>query len=168
MTFYLALAILVSVVAVISIILDRRWQTRQATKLSEPVEEEKIDSAGSSRIKGKFRAVRDSFGRRKQAKLAKQLQTWAATNITDNDDLKDWFNNLSADGVTALTGQLSLFCSDLNLELDWLFGSELDEDPELKVVAERIVAAYCSACWQAAIAQGDLEVSFLTLVRNLI
>ena len=157
MVYYLPLITLVAVVAVISVILDRQWQARQAAKRSESTEEDKTGPAVTSRITEKFQTVRDRFGGRKQAKLAKQFQAWAAENITDNEGLKDWFDSLSQDGVTALTGQLSSFCSDLNLELSWLIEGQLDGDPDLKQAAENIVVGYCAACRKAYQVQDDLS-----------
>jgi Na+-transporting methylmalonyl-CoA/oxaloacetate decarboxylase gamma subunit len=157
MTYYIPLTILIAVVALVSVVLDRRWQARRAAETSESSEDTEASLGVTSRITDRFQGVRQRIGGKKREKLTKVFQAWAAEHLTSEEELRDWIANLSEEGAQSLTEQLATFCSDLNFELSWLVEGQLDPDPDLEQVAENVVTDYCSACWRAALAQDDLN-----------
>lgn len=107
-------------------------------------------------------------GGKKEPKLSQQFQSWAAETLNKEKDLQKWLTSLSDEGIQSLTDQLADFCASLNLNLAWLVSKRLDQDPDLRKVAEDVVVAYCKACWNAAEAQDELQVfkTYVNLKEN--
>jgi hypothetical protein len=116
----------------------------------------KPDAAEAASKTGTTERRRFWFSSGNSAEFAQQFQTWAGSNLQD-EELRNWVNSLSKEQVRALTEQLAGFCRSLGFELNWLTEQRLNGTPGLERSAREIVERYCAACWQATVVQGDLQ-----------
>ncbi len=106
---------------------------------------------------GEVKEFSDRVIPKKQPPLTAEFRAWAAESLDGEKTLQSWLASLSDEGLEALSEQLAIFCTDLNLELGWLVNKEMERAPELKRAVEEIVISYCQACWQAAQIQNELN-----------
>jgi len=92
--------------------------------------------------------------------LSQQFLKWVADDsLTKQQPLYDnlsetalafstWLTRLSAGERVELRRQLSNFCANIELELDWFLSPWLDGNPDLKQTLETVVLLYCLAYWK--------------------
>ncbi|MGQ4810242.1 hypothetical protein NKDENANG_03693 [Candidatus Entotheonellaceae bacterium PAL068K] len=156
---FLAPAVLLATLIIVSVALDRRLQARKQTDETAPEAPsitDRLARFGPSR--DWFKSWRDKILRRQPGNLPQQFRAWI-TGVSETEaPLKQWLEGLSEDGWQAFTTYLVEFCSNMGFELAWLVRQQLDKNPELAQAATKVVLDYCRACQQAAEAQDDIEV----------
>jgi hypothetical protein len=107
-----------------------------------------------------FQSLR--FKRRKKT-FARQFAEWIVAQAEQSDQKFDfwamdaWLAGLPDREVEDFRQQVSLFCADLNVELDWLGSVQLSKDSPLQQLLEDVVARYCLVRWQVSQIQGDIK-----------
>ena len=167
----ISLIVLVVVVGGASIILDRKWRTRQlggdarATFTSAKEGVASFLSQTSSRAQalgsqaaGQTQSWRERmpFGK-PQPSLAADFRGWVAQASAGEADLRDWLAGLSDDQFADFTDNVAGFCASAGFELEWLVREEFSRMPQLAENSGQVVVNYCRACLQAAIAQAGLN-----------
>lgn len=118
--------------------LDFREQVSQlVNKVTDPIKE-----------------ARSRMNSKEEDHSAQQLLTWIEKEPSAAI-LTAWLKHLPEEALVALTGSVSAFCSELDIEMSWLLENQLDEEPKLKALVSEIVFNYLSACRKAALSWGD-------------
>jgi hypothetical protein len=158
-----AFTIFAVVVGATSIVIDRRWRSRQSSA-DTPAEEASATpllSRMTDRVAatlGRMPIMGDRLTRRKDANLPSQFQAWIARSSAEDPSLNQWVQGLSKEALEAFTDHVSAFCSEMGFELSWVVQQRLDTQPDLARAFEKVVLDYCRACREAAAAQDELEV----------
>ncbi len=155
MPFYIFIAVLIVIVAILSIVIDRNLRIR---KLEANLNTETTEASGeSSTLTSGLEDVRDRITGKKRKELPKRYQVWAAKNIKDNA-LNEWVAGLSDEELEPLVFSLAKFVSQQGIDLTWLTDSKLDTDPEIKKSVETIAISYNSAYRDAQLAQDNVTL----------
>jgi hypothetical protein len=78
-----------------------------------------------------------------------QFREWAERELKDHPALHSWIKDLPEQPLDALTNSTANYCTSLNIDLDWLFGSELDLAPGVRQSLKTIICEYLSGCFNA-------------------
>jgi hypothetical protein len=137
--------------AVVWIALKPAWlpkppenQVTESISKNANMASESVQSIGKSVVTksgGWIEQIKTPF--KKQAGLGPQLKTWAGQLGAEHLELSAWLSEFSDDAATQLGNDLSIFCSNQNLELAWLFAEKTDI--ELKAKLQNLVVLYCQA-----------------------
>jgi hypothetical protein len=163
----LVLAVLLVIVALISILLDRRWQARRQKRqerqrktqdvfITEGAQKSTPDGFGD-RLTNRVQSWRSRISRRPQADKLAPLRTWLAETFTEDRALNDWVATLPDDAFRAFTDELAHFCHDLGFELAWVQTAQLNQHPALAQSLRKMTLGYARACHAAALAQDELK-----------
>lgn len=96
-------------------------------------------------LKMKFRFA--SIFEHKKARALK-FRAWADRELSNNPDLHAWILELPDSALHALTDGAQQYCANLNIELSWLFGRDLDVAPDVRETVKLILAEYLAGCFR--------------------
>ena len=88
--------------------------------------------------------------------LAERFGAWMMTKDDFNDELKVWLTERSEEEMKSLLNQLTLYCVEVGMELEWLFGEEAFNE-EVRAGLGEIVIAYLTSQMTAAQIAEDAE-----------
>lgn len=87
----------------------------------------------------------------KNKDLEAPFRAWVETStlMAREQALQTWLLGLPVEGLQALAEKVAEFCVEMDVELEWLFDTEADVDPNAKAAAEEMVIDYCKICLKA-------------------
>jgi hypothetical protein len=87
------------------------------------------------------------FGQKKSRAL--QFRAWIDGSFTTAPELKTWVMELPDPALQALTEGAVRYCANLNIELTWLFGRDLEVAPAVSETVKMILSEYLEGCLKA-------------------
>ncbi|MCX7097102.1 MAG: hypothetical protein NTV43_04240 [Methylococcales bacterium] len=85
----------------------------------------------------------------KKKDWATPLKAWAKASLNEEVQLQKWLASLSVEGLQGLGEKLAEFCTEMNVNLDWLHDPKAKITPEAKKAAEETIIDYCKMCQKA-------------------
>lgn len=85
---------------------------------------------------------------RKKAR-ALQFRAWVDRELANSRDLHAWILELPDSALHALTDGAERYCANLNIQLTWLFGPDLDVAPNVRETVKLILSEYLAGCFKA-------------------
>jgi hypothetical protein len=159
----LILIFFISLIALVSILLDRRWQRRAVQRQQERVAKQvsplPVANGQNSTLVDQIKAGwHKRMGWHSEPSADQpQLRTWLLANLADDPNTQQWIAGLTDVEFTALHQQLASFCSSLQIDLTWLGDQALAQDPTLQGAVQAAVLHYVQAQQQASVVQADLQ-----------
>lgn len=87
------------------------------------------------------------FGQKKSRAL--QFRAWVDGKLAGSADLHDWVMGLPDPALLALTDGAVRYCANLNIDLAWLFGRDIDVAPAVRETVRMIISEYLEGCFKA-------------------
>lgn len=81
------------------------------------------------------------------------LKAWVETSLGNEKQLQAWLLALPNEGLQALGEKIAEFCTDMNVDLNWLLNPVAEVDPGAKRAAEEMIVDYCKICFKAVQSQ---------------
>ena len=158
----LILIVFLGLVAIFSILLDRRWQRRA---LQRKQEQPAVQPSSLSATTGQNTTLVDQMkagwrkrmGWRTEANAEHSLlRAWLIANLAEHPLVQTWIIGLTDAEFSLLHQQLHAFCTSLQIDLTWLGEQPLSKDPNLQAAVQATVLHYVQAQHQAVGVQVDL------------
>lgn len=167
----LLLIMFLGLVAVLSILLDRRWQRRAARRQPQPsagqpaplpVATDGLRLAGGDQRTTLIGQIRNGWHKRMgwhtQADTEQpKLREWLVAKLADQPTTQRWVAGLPDSEFNALRQQVHAFCAALQIDLAWLGEPPLAQDPALQATIQAVVLHYVQAQHQAIDAQAEIQ-----------
>lgn len=87
------------------------------------------------------------FNRKKSRAI--QFRAWVDRELLNTPDLHAWMMGLPSPAFQALADGAVSHCANLNIELTWLFGREMEVAPGVRETVKMILAEYLAGCFKA-------------------
>lgn len=154
---YLPLLILLTLVSLLSILIDRR-RTRQAAAptvnlAADPAANAAAPTGVMARLNQQWS---QRFGR-KPPVPDDPVRTWLATVFVENPAERLWFASLTPEQFTLLRRELTAFCAELGFDLVWLVEQASFKPAALEETGKTIVTHYCRAVRAAVLIHDDMK-----------
>ncbi len=94
----------------------------------------------------------------KKADVSLEFRDWVDTDLQESPELRKWVLGLPDEGFAALTQRLAAFCADMNIQLEWLTGRDIDVAPAARQAANAVVVDYLKLCRKALSHQNDVAL----------
>jgi hypothetical protein len=152
----------VGLVAIISILLDRRWQRGALQRQPERVAQQSpplpaANGQNTTLVEQIKAGWHKRMGWRSEPSADQpKLRDWLMINLVDHPTTQQWVVQLTDAGFSTLHQQLQTFCSALQIDLAWLGEQPLAKDPALQATVQAVVLHYVQAQQQASSVQSDL------------
>lgn len=86
---------------------------------------------------------------RRKTTRALQFRAWLDREFASNLDLHSWVMQLPTPALEALTDGAERFCANFNIQLNWLFGPDLEVAPAVSDTVKVILTDYLTGCFKA-------------------
>ena len=158
----LILIVFLGLVAIFSILLDRRWRRRA---LQHQQEQPAVQPSPLSATHGQNNTLVDQIKAGWHKRMdwhtepnteQSMLRNWLITHLADHPTAQNWVAGLTDAEFSTLQQQLHAFCTSLNIDLAWLGEQPLTQDPALQAAVQATVLHYVQAQQQAASVRDDL------------
>jgi hypothetical protein len=87
------------------------------------------------------------FGQKKSRAL--QFRAWVDGKLASSLELHAWVMGLPDPALLALTDGAVKYCANLNIDLAWLFGRDIDVAPAVSETVSMIISEYLEGCFKA-------------------
>lgn len=104
--------------------------------------------------------IKNFLGWAKPVGSVQDFQAWATNMDISNvptKEFKSWIDSLELQEAIKFAKQVSVFSSDLNIELAWLAAEDLNNNAELKQAISEIIVFYCLAKFKASQITHDIK-----------
>ncbi len=107
-----------------------------------------------NKVTDPIKEARSRMNSKEEDHSAEQLLAWAEEE-PGAAMLSAWLKHIPEEALVVLLGEVSAFCTELDIEISWLLENQLEEEPKLKALVSEIVLNYLSSCHKAALSWGD-------------
>lgn len=107
-----------------------------------------------NKVTDPIKEARSRINSKEEDHSAEQLLAWAEKE-PGATMLSAWLKHIPEEALVVLLGEVSAFCTELDIEISWLLENQLEEEPKLKALVSEIVLNYLSACHKAALSWDD-------------
>lgn len=164
----------VSLIAILSILLDRRRQRRtllrQRGQVTQPVTPLPAANGLNTTLVDHIKANwHQRMGWRGPPNVEQpMLRQWLITNLPDQSTAQSWVAGLTNRGFSDLHQQLHAFCTAQQIDLAWVGEQPLAKDPPLQDAVQAVVLHYVQAQQQASSVQAELQAfkTYLAIERR--
>lgn len=170
----LILIFFVSLIALLSILLDRRRQRhtvlRQREQVTQPVTPLSAANGQNTTLVDQIKAHwQQRMGWRTESNAEQpMLRHWLIPNLADHPTTQSWVAGLTDTEFSDLRQQLHAFCTARQIDLAWLGEQPLAKDPPLQGTVQAVVLHYVQAQQQAISVQAELQAfkTYLAIERR--
>jgi hypothetical protein len=158
---YLPLLILLTLVTILSVLIDRRraHKVAAAAQPEASVVTLAADPAATTPTGVMTRLANQwsqRFGR-KPPVSDDPVRAWLAALFVENPAERVWFASLTPEQFKLLRRELTTFCAELGFDLTWLVEGASFKPAVLEQTGKAIVTHYCRAVRAAVLVQGDMK-----------
>ncbi len=157
---YLPLLILLTLVSILSILIDRR-RTRQVTTSAAPAATAADSAPASAPPTGVLARLTQQWSQRFSHKPSlpdDPVREWLTTVFVENPAERLWFASLTPEQFKVLRNDLTAFCANLGFDLVWLVEQAPFKPADLEQTGKTIVTHYCRAVRAAVLVHEEMKV----------
>ncbi len=162
MFMYISILMAVLVIGTFSLVWERRWKGRSSASAeatgtpADDVHAREISL--STRVSQGLAAIRANLPLRQQdPTLPDRFRTWSRQALATDGAVQKWLDRLSEPAHRAFVEHVAEFSDEIGFQLTDLVNGRMDGLPSVAQNATQIVAHYCRANYQAALAQRDFD-----------
>lgn len=158
MSIYLSILMAVLVIGTFSFVWERRWKGRRAVAEQDHNATDTSQVPVRARLQQSIATLRANLPlRRQSSELETQFRAWSARALVKDEAVRDWLNTLSSPAHVAFVEHVAEFAEEMGFNLADLVSGKMACVPTVTVYANEIVAHYCRANYQAALAQEEFD-----------
>ena len=162
MLIFTSIVIAVLVIGTFSLVWELRWKGRSSASASaEETPSSEMPAGGMSLSErlGKGIAVlrANLLLRQHDSTLPNCFRSWSRQALATDVEVREWLDRLSDPAHTAFVEHVAEFSDEVGFQLTDLVNGRMDGLPNVVQSATQIIAHYCRANYQAALAQSDFD-----------
>jgi hypothetical protein len=90
--------------------------------------------------------------------MALQFRVWIEHNLPADSPLRKWIMELPDQALQELTKSAANYCANLNIQLTWLLGKELEVAPAIKESIKLILLEFLEGCFKAVHHKEEINI----------
>ena len=155
--YIIILLILLIPTSLVAVTADRQIRRRKAAKQEVANPSSQREQAGATPTATDLSSWIARFLPKKDLDQGKRFQAWSTQAFADQPALQAWLKALPDPAIQALTAHLVAFCTEMNVDLNWLLDQQAQQQPLLTRDIQMIVLHYLQACYTAVGAQDGVR-----------